>query len=196
MLALPPAAPPAPKRQLMIGTVLACAGGATLVGGMLALWLRFRDAALAEPGGTWVPNKIKVPEVPSNIMLFTFIAVCVFAQWAVYSARRDDKRHTGLAIFLTGLMGLAIINAQVAVYVQMHLPINDGTDSAYGVLFYSITGTFLVLLIIGMVFSFVTGFRYLGGRVREREIVTAHAIYWYFVTAAFAMLWFVVYVTK
>src|SRR4029079_12279522 len=143
MLALPPAAPPAPKRQLMIGTVLACAGGATWVGGMLALWLRFRDASLAEPGGTWVPKKIKIPEVPSNIMLFTFIAVCVFAQWAVYSARRDDKRHTGLAIFLTGLMGLAVINAQAATWVQMELPISDGTGSAYGVMFYAITGTFL-----------------------------------------------------
>ena len=196
MLALPPAAPPAPKRQLFIGTALACAGGATLIGGMLALWLRFRDAAIASTDGTWVPKKIKIPEVASNIMLFTFIGVCVFAQWAVYSARRDDRRHAGLGLFLTGLMGLAVINAQVVVYTQMKLPINDGTDSAYGVMFYSITGTFLVFVIIGMVFSFVTAFRYLGGRIHEREIVTAHAIYWYFTAAAFAVLWYVVYVTK
>jgi hypothetical protein len=47
-----------------------------------------------------------------------------------------------------------------------------------------------------MVFSFVAAFRYLGGRTSDREIVTAHAIYWYFIAAAFAMLWFVVYVTK
>jgi len=195
MLALPPAAPPAPKRQLFIGTGLACAAGATLIGGMLALWLRFRDAAIASDG-RWLPKKISIPEVASNIMLITFVGVCIFAQWAVYAARRDDKRHTALALFLTGLLGLAIINAQVTVYVQMKLPINDGTGSAYGVMFYAITGTFLVFVIIGMVFSFVTGFRYLGGRTNEHEIVTAHAIYWYFTAAAFAALWYVVYVTK
>jgi cytochrome c oxidase subunit 3 len=163
---------------------------------MLGLWLRFRDAALSQENGTWVPRKIAIPEVASNIMLFTFVGLCIFAQWAVYSARRDDKSHTALALFLTGLLGLAIINAQAVVWVQMKLPINDGTGSAYGVMFYALTGTFLVLVIIGMVFSFVTAFRYLGGRVSEREIVTAHAMYWYFAAAAFAALWFVVYVTK
>src|SRR6478609_7677145 len=100
MLALPSAAPPAPQRQLFFGTALACAGGATLMGGMLALWLQFRDQALASEAPTWV---------------------------------------------------------------QMELPISDGTGSAYGVMFYAITGTFLVFLIIGLVFSFVTAFRYLGG---------------------------------
>src|SRR5215468_2895324 len=132
MLALPPAAPPPPKRQLFIGTGLACAAGATLIGGMLALWLRFRDAALSSAAGTWVPKKVHIPEVASNIMLITFIGVCIFAQWAVYSARRDDRSHTAVALFLTALLGLAIINAQVTVYVQMKLPINDGTGSAYG----------------------------------------------------------------
>ncbi len=193
MLALPPAPPAAPKRQLFIGTALACAGGATLMGGMLALWLRFRDDARAA-GQPWLPKGTAIPEVASNIMLFSFVAACIFAQWAVYSARRDDRSHTGIALLLVGLMGLAVINAQAAVYAQMELPIRDG--GAYGVMFYAITGTFLVFVIVGVVFAFITAFRYLGGRTTEREIVTAHAIYWYFATAAFCMLWFVVYVTK
>ena len=197
MLALPPAPAPAARRQLFVGTAIACTAGATLIGGMLALWLKFRTDAKAGPDGRWLPKGISIPEVASNIMLLSFIAVCVFAQWAVYAARRDDRSHVGLAIFLTGVVGVAIINAQAAVYAQMGLPIFDPkTQSAYGVMFYAVTGTFLVFLIIGIVFSFVTAFRYLGGRTTEREIVTAHAIYWYFVTAAFSMLWFVVYVTK
>lgn len=196
MLALPPAPAPAPRRQLFVGTSLVCAAGATLIGGMLALWLRFRKVAISGPDHRWLPKGVSIPQVASNIMLLSFIAVCIFAQWAVYAAKRDDKRHTGLALFLTGLIGLAIINAQAAVYAQMALPIRDAKGSAYGVMFYAVTGTFLAFLIIGIVFSFVTAFRYLGGRTREREIVTAHAIYWYFAAAAFTMLWFVVYVTK
>lgn len=196
MLALPPAPAPAPRRQLFVGTALACSAGATLIGGMLALWLRFRKVAISGPDHRWLPKGISIPEVASNIMLFSFLAICIFAQWAVYSAKRDDKRHVGVALLLTGLLGLAVVNAQAAVYAQMNLPIRSATGSAYGVMFYAITGTFVVFLIIGVVFSFVTAFRYLGGRTSEREIVTAHAIYWYFAAAAFTMLWFVVYVTK
>jgi heme/copper-type cytochrome/quinol oxidase subunit 3 len=196
MLALPSAPAPAVRRQMFVGAALVCSAGAMVIGGMLAIWLRFRKVALAGADHRWLPKGISIPEVASNIMLLSFVAVCIFAQWAVYSAKRDDRRHVGMALLLTGLGGLAIINAQVAVYAQMELPIRAADGSAYGVMFYAITGTFVAFLIIGVVFSFVTAFRYLGGRTREREIVTAHAIYWYFAAAAFTMLWFVVYVTK
>lgn len=196
MLALPPAPAPAARRQLFVGTALVCAAGATLLGGMLALFLRSRDAARAA-GGSWVPDGLAMPGVVANIMLITFLVIMTFAQWAVYAARRGDKQHTAMALGLTGLVGLAIVNAQAAVYTQFELPIRgDGDVHGYGVMFYAVTGTFMVFLIAGIVFSLVTAFRFLGGRTAEREIVTAHAIYWYFVSAAFCMLWFVVYVTK
>lgn len=197
MLALPPAPAPAPRRQLFVGTALVCAAGTTLLGGMLALWLRFRDDARATTDGHWLPKGTTVPEVASNIMLFSFIAIGIFAQWAVYAARRGDKQHTAMALGLTGLIGLAIVNAQAAVYTQMALPIRSDADAnGYGVMFYAVTGTFMLFLIAGIVFSLICAFRFLGGRTADREIVTAHAIYWYFVSAAFCMLWFVVYVTK
>ncbi|CAB4869996.1 unannotated protein [freshwater metagenome] len=196
MLALPPAPEPAPRRQMFVGTSLAAVAGAMLIGGMLALWLRFRDLAIAGPDHRWLPKNVTIPEVASNIMLLSFVGVCIFAQWAVYAARRNDKQHVGIALGLTALLGLAVINAQITVYVQMGLPVSDTTGSAYGVMFYAVTGTMLVLFIVGIVFSMVTAFRYLGGRTSDREIVTAHAIYWYFIAAAFSMLWFVVYVTK
>jgi cytochrome c oxidase subunit 3 len=143
-----------------------------------------------------LPKKYHIPEVTSNIMLLSFVAICVFAQWAVYAARRDDKQHVAMALGLTGLIGLATINAQAATWMQMGMPIRATDGTAYSVMFYAITGTFAVFLIIGVVFSFVTAFRYLGGRTAQRELVTAHAIYWYFAAAAFFMLWYVVYVTK
>ena len=60
MLALPPAAPPAPKRQLFVGTALACGAGTALLGGMLALWLRFRKDAIDGPDHRWLPKKISI----------------------------------------------------------------------------------------------------------------------------------------
>ncbi len=193
MYALPPAPAPAPRRQLFVGTALACAAGATMYGGMLALYMRFRQSVLAAPNSVWKPKDVKVPEVATNIMLLAFIGIFVFVQWAVYAARRDHKAYTVLALSLTALLGLAVINAQAFVYHQMKLGLKTGT---YEMFFYGLTGTFLALMIIGIAFSIVTAFRFLGGRTGEREIVSAHAIYWYFLGAIYFALWFVVYVTK
>jgi cytochrome c oxidase subunit 3 len=194
MLALPAAPAPAPRRQVFVGTALAVAGGSTLFGGMLALYMRFRHTALSQPKGTWVPKGVKIPEVPSNVMLCGFLAVLVFAQWAVYAAKRNQRSYVALAVALDALLGIAIINAQSFIYHQMKLVLRKG--GTYQTFFYATTGTFYALMIIGIVFSVVTAFRYLGGRSGDREIVSAHALYWYFLAAAYSALWFVVYVTK
>ena len=193
MIALPSAAAPAPARQVFVGTAVVCAAGTALIGGMLALYLRFREVAIHTGDGMWVPKGVKIPLVPANIMLIAFIPICVFAQWAVYSAKRGDSPHAGLALGLTGMMGIALINAQANIYAQMAMPANGGTFNA---MFYAITGVMTALALIGVVFSGVTAFRFLGGRSTDREIVSAHAMYWYFLSFVFTMLWFVVYVTK
>ena len=193
MMALPTASAPAPRRQVFVGTAVAAAGGVALLGGMLAMWLRFRDEAINGADGRWFPEGVSVPMVAANIMLIALLPLCIFAQWAVYSAKRDDKVHTALALGLVGLMGLAFINAQAYIYSQMRLPADGGTFNA---MFYALTGAMTALAIIGVVFCAVTAFRYLGGRTTDRELVSAHALYWYVLSAGFAALWFVVYVTK
>ena len=140
-----------------------------------------------------MPRGVNLNLVAANVMLIAFIPICVFAQWAVYSAKRGDSPHTGLALGLTGLMGILFINAQAYIYSQAKLPAGGGTFNA---MFYAITGVMTALALIGVVFSAVTAFRFLGGRIADREIVSAHAMYWYFLSFVFAMLWFVVYVTK
>ena len=196
MLALPIAAPPAPRRQLFVGTALGCVAGGALIGAMLALWMRFRLDALAQPDGRWVPKGINVPMVPANTMLLAFFPLCIMAQWAVWAARRDARSQTALALSLVGLLGLAIINAQAYIYARMKMGITGKTATPFNAMFYAVTGTFVLLLIIGVGYSVITAFRYLGGRTSDREIVSAHALYWYFLGALFFALWFVVYVTK
>ena len=63
-------------------------------------------------------------------------------------------------------------------------------------LFFAITGTLMALLIVGILFTGVATFRYLGGRTRDRELLTAHAIFWYAMAVVYSAIWFVVYVTK
>lgn len=199
MIALPAAAEPLPRRQIFLGTALACAAGTMLMGGMLATWLHFRaDAPVRESMKRglikdWMPATIVVPEVAANIMWIAFFVACIMAQWAVYSAKRQDRTHTGLALGMTALVGFAILNAQVYIWTQMGIGARDG---AFHSMFYAATGTMTLLLVAGILYTAVAAFRYLGGRTQELEVVSSHALYWYFLTAAFSAVWFVIYVQK
>jgi cytochrome c oxidase subunit 3 len=192
MHALPPAPAPPPRRQVLIGTAVASIGVLTLIGGMLAVYIRLRENA-RDGDQPWVPQGVRIPEVPTNVMLISFFALVVFAQWAVYAARRRDRVHIGISLGLVGLIGIAIVNAQAFVYNQMALP---AAASVYAPMFYAVTGTMTALVVVGLVFTVVTAFRLLGGRESDQEIVVAHALYWYVLTVAFSALWLIVYVSK
>jgi cytochrome c oxidase subunit 3 len=192
MQALPAAPAPAPRRQVFVGTALAGVAAAMLVGGMLAVWVLQRDRSI-DAAGTWVPEGITIPEVPTNVMLIGIWSLTVFAQWGVYAARRRDKVHTGLALGLVAVIALALINAQAFVYNQIEMPITPG---GYPGMFYAVTGTMTALLVIGLGYTAVTAFRYLGGRIDDTEILAAHALHWYVLATVFTAVWLIVYVVK
>lgn len=198
--ALPAAPAPAPRRQVLVATAVASSAALVLMGGMLSLWLKFRAAAPLRESSDglymikdWLPEAIKIPEVAANTMLSGFAFIVLMAQWAVYAAKRRDSLHRSLALIVTFLVGLAIVNAQVAVWLKMEIGVADG---AYQSMFYAVTGTMLALIVSGLVFTVVAFFRSAGGRADDQQVVSAHAMYWYFLTAAFVAMWFVVYVQK
>lgn len=191
MLALPPAPAPAARRQVLVGTALFSAAATMLLGAMSALWFHFRNTV----GTTvWKPAKVVIPEVATNTMWITAILACLMIQWAVYSAKRRDIQHTALAIGITIVLGLAILNSQAYVWRQVALPVKG--DSAYNSMFYAITATMFILVVIGIAYAIVGAFRYIGGRTNDRETISGLALYWYFLAAAQTVVWFTVYVTK
>jgi cytochrome c oxidase subunit 3 len=199
-LALPSAPAPAPRRQLFVATALVVSGAAMLMAGMLGMWMRFRAGAPLRTSADgleqikdWLPAAIKVPEVAANTMVITFPFAALMTQWAVYATKRRDGQHRSLALLITIGLGIAIVNAQLAIYAQMGVGISDG---AYQSMFYAITGTMLLLVIGGIVFSAVAFFRSVGGRNDDSHVISAHALYWYFLTVAFTAVWFFVYVQK
>ena len=169
MLALPPASQPAPRRQVFVGTAVAGAAGLMLIGGMLATWLKFRaDAPVRESMKRgfikdWMPAKIVVPEVAANMILLGLFVICIMAQWAVYSAKRNDRTHTGLALGVTALLALASINAQIFIWTQMGVGARDG---AFHSMFYAATGTMTALLLSGLVYTAVSRWSHERSRTR------------------------------
>ena len=114
----------------------------------------------------WLPSGVVIPEVPSNIILIAFVGLCVFAQWALWSAKHGDRGHTVFALGATVLVALLIIDAQAYIYSQMDLGIADGL---YPAMFYGVTGVFMFLMVVGILFSAVAAFRCSGGRGGLRD---------------------------
>ncbi|CAB5012890.1 unannotated protein [freshwater metagenome] len=198
--ALPAGPRPAPRRQLMVSTGVAVAAGAMLIGGMLSVWLRFRAAAptrLSSDGlyqiKDWLPADLAMPEVVTNVGILSFVVMCIMVQWAAYAARRGDSKHVVAALGLTLLFGIAILNAQAAIFVQFNVGVASG---AYESMFYAIVGTLTVLIVSGLVFTVASLFKSIGGRATNTDLLNAHALYWYFLAAAYAAVWFVVFVQK
>lgn len=199
-LALPSAPSQTSRRQVLVATALAAAAAGMLLAGMIAVWMKFRAGAPTRASSDglkvikdWMSKDIVVPEVAANTMFATFPVAALMAQWAVYSAKRRDSQHRSLALAIVFVLGIAIVNAQVAVYAQMEVVLSE---SAFGTLFYAITGTMLALVVAGMAFTAVAFFRSVGGRDDDQQVISAHALYWYFLTAAFTAMWFFVYVQK
>lgn len=198
-----PALTAGPTRRtstVFVASALTAAGAAVLMGGMLAMWLQFRANAPTRVAGDgvslikdWLKKDVAIPEVASNTMMFTFVIACVMAQWAAFSARRGDKSHTTLALAVTLFIGLAILNAQVALWMQIDLVLRN---DAYETMFYTVTGTMLAIVASAILYSLVAMFRVLSGRTNDHDVLAGHALYWYAVTGIFITMWFVVYVQK
>lgn len=198
-----PALTAGPARRtstVFVATAFVAAAVASLMGGMLALWLDFRAKAptrIASDGVSiikdWLKKDIAIPEVAATTMMFTFVVVCVMAQWAVYAGRRNDKSHTTLALAVTLFTGLALLNVQVALWMQIDIVLRD---DAYQTMFYTVTGMMFAIIASAVVYSLVAMFRVLAGRTGDRDVLAGHALYWYATFGIFTAVWFVVYVQK
>jgi len=189
-VALPPAPLPARPRVLLVGTALAAAAGFMGIVGLVGIYLSARSAAVAT-GGTWLPDGTNIPLTPANMAFATMLLSGVTLWWAVDAVGKNDRQMAYLALGLTIFFGIAVVNATSFLYTQSGLPVR----STPGVLVYTVTGA---MIIIGLVYAAVMTFRTLGGEYhgRDREGLTAAALFWYVTIAAHAVIWLAVYVTK
>jgi len=192
-IGLPPAAPPARPRVLLIGTGFALAGIVMAFAGLIGLYVGRRSAAL-QSNQPWLPKSATIDLTPGNVAMVGLLISAVVVQWAVYSIANDDRPRAYLALGLTVLLGAAYINSMAFYYTQMGVTVHDPV----GVLILSITGMHLAMTGAGMIFLGLMAFRALGGQYsgRDREGIVAAAIYWHVTVIVFAAIWFAIFVTK
>ncbi|NLD75480.1 MAG: hypothetical protein GX643_02315 [Acidimicrobiales bacterium] len=192
-LVLPPAAPPARPRVLLVGTALASAATFMAFAWMIGLYVSERSAVVSA-GGTWLPDGSNIPLTPGNMAFATMLISGVSIWWAVESVGRNDRQMAYLALALSILLGAAVINATSFLYSQIDLPV----ASTPGALIYTITGAHIAMLGFAMVYAAVMVFRTLGGEYsgRDREGLVAAALFWYVTIAVHAVIWYAIYIVK
>jgi len=189
-----PAPVPRRPRVLFVGAAFGAAASALVVLTTLAVYLQLR-ADLLDSGATSLPDDTLLPLTPGGMGMVTLSMSVITVAWAVWALRRDDRPHAYAALGLTLLLGVAFVNSTVYLYQQLALPL---TASATGGLLYIVTGSHLVMVVVGLVFLMVMGFQSLGGQLtgRDAEGMSAAALYWYVTVAVYPAIYYGIYITK
>ncbi len=190
-----PAPPPRRSRNSLVGTSFAVLGMFMYFGVLVAVYLSER-ADLLEGGGSWIPSGTDISLSAPTVIFWTFLLSIVIMQWAVYATRRNDRRHGLMALVLTGLFGVAVINQFFFIFRQMELEIEGGSRAAP--LIYTILGSFILALVVGLIFLLVSAVRISAGddTSPSTQIVSSAAIYWYSLVFIYFILWLIIFVTK
>jgi heme/copper-type cytochrome/quinol oxidase subunit 3 len=191
--ALPPPAEPPRPRTLLVGTAFATAATLMFFAGLFSLYLQRRSDALAA-GREWIGEGV-ISLVPGGMMMTTMAMSAVTMQWAVYAIARDDRPRAYLALGLTGLFGVAVINQTVYLYTTMELVVSETLPA---LLIYLITGAHLVMLVVAIVFVALMAFRALAGQYsgRQADGVAAAAMFWHATVVVYALVYYGIYITK
>lgn len=192
-LVLPPAAPPARPRVLLVGTALASAAVFMSFVWLIGYYVSER-ADVVSTGARWLPEGSNIPLTPGTMAFGTMLISGISMWWAVESVGRNDRQMSYLALGLTMLFGAAVINATSFLYTQIDLPV----ATKPGALIYTITGAHIAMIVIGLAYSAVMVFRTLGGEYsgRDREGLVSAALFWYVTIAVHAVIWYAIYIVK
>ena len=132
---------------------------------------------------------------PAGMMMVTLLLSAVAVQWAVQAAHAEDRPHGFMALGVTLLLGAAVINQFWFVYQDTGLVIDESNAA---LLFYTVTGSFLAMLIAAMAMIAVITARSLLGAFNSRlaHTIQAAAIFWYATVLCYCLVWYIVFITK
>ena len=180
-------------RSLLVSTVFGCAAAFMFFLSVVAVYVRERARARHETMEWFAEGTVELG--PSGFVFWTLVLSVFTVQWAVQAINAEDRVNAYVALALTTLFGVAIFN-------QLWFIINDTgfalAASNAEFLFFVIHGTFIVFLIAAVLFITFTFVRALAGQFgpKRAEAVSAAAVFWHTVVLMWAVVYFLVYITK
>ena len=187
--------PPSPSRPrtLITGAVLGSIASVMFFAGLLAIYFSMRADAIAW-GNEWFPEGA-IQLVPGGMNMATMSLSVVTMAWAVRSVSTNDRIHTYLALGLTALLGVAMINQTVFYLNDIGLPIDH---SKAVTLLFTIVGAHMTMVAVGVIWGLLVLVRAFGGQDTERhqDLVSALSFYWYASVAVHSIIWIGIYIAK
>lgn len=193
----PTAPDPVRPRVVLIGTSLVVAGIAAAFTGMLAVYFSTRSGVIAA-GEDWIPGGAgTIPLTPASVMFVTLAMSAITIQWGVWAIGKNDRLNSYLAFGLSLMLAAAFLNQAAFLYGEMGWEI-AGDLAVQSVLIYAITGTQILMLVLAMIYVTLMAFRAMAGEYssRDREGITAAALFWHASVAAYAVVWVSIYQIK
>lgn len=195
----PPAAELSRNRTLVVGTAFAAVASIMVFVGLFAVYISVRqnNEFLVENGlggSLWFPEGA-VQIAPGTMMMFTTWISAFSISWAVQAIRNDDRRNAYAALFLTILMGAAIINQMAFAIADFGLPVDRSTPAFF---LYVIYGSYIVFMAIAIAFVLLMAIRAIAGQFNSRNAdgIQAAAIYWYATVIVYMPVWYLITITK
>ncbi len=191
------AALPAPEasrpRTVVVGALLGTAAAFMGFAALITLYVQQRQQARTA-GEEWFPEGT-VELGPAGMMMMTLVLSMVTVQWAVQAAQAHDRPHGFIALGVTLMFGAAVINQFWFVYQDTAFAIDGGRAQ---LLFYSVTGSFIAMLIAAMAIMAVVTIRALVGPFGRNlaHAVQGAAIFWHTCVLCYFLVWYVVFITK
>ena len=190
--ALPAPAPIRP-RTVTVGALLGTAAAFIAFCSLAALYVQQRQQARAA-GEEWFPAD-SIEMGPAGMMMATLVLSAVTVQWAVQAARAEDRPHGFLALGVTLMFGAAVLNQFWFVYQDTGFAV-DASNAQ--LLFYAVTGSFIVMLVAAMIILTVTTLRSLLGPFGRdlAHAVQAAAWFWHATVVCYSLVWYGVFLNK
>ena len=134
---------------------------------------------------------------------FTILLSVPAMAWAQQAIGNDDRQNLWVALLIVLLLAAAFINSESFILNGMNFSTEAGKSVGIAqnlpmLLIFTIVGLHLAMVGAAMVAILLTGFRTLGGQLssRNRDGISAVALYWYVTVGVFVVLWYAIYVTK
>ena len=187
-----PAVPTRP-RTLVVASAFGTGSVVMYFGCLFALYFSIRHDAMAW-GTQWYPEGA-IQLVPGGMNMSTMAMSAITMGWAVHAVLNDDRIHAMLAMALTAVLGIAMVNQTVFYFKDIGLPI-DASEAA--TLLFTIVGSHMVMVAVGVLWLGLLLLRALGGQdtSRHRDLVSAAALYWYASVAVYSVIWVGIYIAK
>ncbi len=180
--------------MLAVGVMIWLGSEVMFFSGLFAAFFTIRSHA-----SVWPPVGTKLDTLQSGIFTIILVSSSFTMQKAVWDQERGERRRAKKFVLITLVMGAMFVGNQFYEWVTLsHNPATDPTHTAYGSLFYIMTGLHGLHVTVGLVAMLFLLARLKGpkGDPGETAVFQGVSYYWHFVDIVWVGLYFCLFFLK